>query len=63
MTTGWEWQKAGAAETTEPGLIHFDPMEVDFSTFLSATAKYTGAMSGLAYAGTGIVATILTMSF
>jgi len=63
MTTGWLWQKAGADETTEPGLIHFDPMEVDFATFLSAQATYDGAMSGLVYAGTGIVAAVLAITF
>ena len=63
MTTGWLWQKAAADESTAPGLIHFDPIEVDFDIFRNAEVTYTGAMDGFIYTGAGIVAGVLAMTF
>ena len=63
MTTGWEWQVATTPATTEPGKINFDPMEVDFGRFIAAQTLYTGAINGMTLAGTGLVATILSLLF
>ena len=63
MTTGWEWQVATTPATTEPGKINFDPMEVDFGRFITAQTLYTGAINGMTLAGTGLVATILSLLF
>lgn len=63
MTTGWEWQVALTPATTEPGKINFDPMEVDFGRFITAQTLYTGAINGMTLAGTGLVATILSLLF
>lgn len=63
MTTGWKWQAAGTYATSEPGLINFDEIEVDFATFTNAQVLYDGAMDGLVYTGTGIVAALLAMTF
>ena len=63
MTTGWEWQVGTTPATTEPGKINFDPLEVDFGRFITAQTLYTGAINGMTLAGTGLVATILSLLF
>lgn len=62
MTTGWIWQAQAADASTEPGLIHFDPIDVDFARFVTAQTLYTGAISGMVFAGAaGMAASLLAM--
>ena len=64
VTTGWLIPETVTAATVEPGLIFFDPVEVDFAIFQAESVKYEGAVNGLAIAGTaGLVAAVLAMSF
>ena len=64
MTTGWMFDEAATPATTEPGLINFDPLEVDFAIFRSAEVTYDGAatLGGFIYS-TGVVAALLAMTF
>ena len=63
ITAGWLFNAAGAAATAEPGLVHFDPVDVDFATFINAQVTYTGAMDAFAVAGTSMIAAMIAMSF
>ena len=66
MTTGWMFQAATVDATTAPGLINFDPIEVDFDIFRNAQVTYTGALAGFIYtagAAAGMVTSLLAMTF
>ena len=62
ITTGWLFKAAGADATAEPGLVHFDPVDVDFATFINAQVTYTGAMDAFAVAGTSLIAAMIAIS-
>ena len=64
VTTGWKIPNTVATATAEPGLVFFDPVEVDFAIFQNDIVLYEGAVNGIAIAGTaGLVAAVLAMSF
>ena len=60
VTTGWRIPSTAAAS---PGLQDFAGVKVDFSAFERAAQTYTGALYGLAMAGSAAAIGALAMSF
>ena len=60
VTTGWRIPNGASAS---PGLQDFAGVKVDFSTFERAAETYTGAIYGLAMAGSAAAVGALAMSF
>lgn len=60
VTTGWRIPSTAAAS---PGLQDFAGVKVDFSAFERAAETYTGALYGLAMAGSAAAIGALAMSF
>ena len=60
VTTGWRIPSTASAS---PGLQDFAGVKVDFSAFERAAETYTGALYGLAMAGSAAAIGALAMSF